>query len=349
MARRDDRAARRRAVVARRMRTIPTVTGAWLVTTLLFGPLLLAAIVVDSARAVTTGKPFVATRMLAFGWVYLTAETVGIVAAFAIWMLGAGFARPHGRRYLAWNYALQRLWSGTIGRAAVGLLRLRLDVTGADQVTSGPFLLLTRHASIVDNLLPSALVANPNHLRVRYVMKQELLADPCLDIVGSRLPNYFVDRKARDPAGEIARVKALAAGIGRRDAVLIYPEGTRFTPDRQRKAVARLERRDPSRHAWASHLRHVLPPRLGGPLALLEAAPDADVVICAHAGFEGFATFGDLWSGALLGAEVHVRFTRFAAASLPPDREGRAAWIDEQWTAVDAWIDRQSAARMGGP
>ena len=37
-------------------------------------------------------------------------------------------------------------------------------------------------------------------------------------------------------------------------------------------------------------MRNLLPPRLTGPLALLERAPDLDVVFCGHVGFDGFWT-----------------------------------------------------------
>jgi len=36
------------------------------------------------------------------------------------------------------------------------------------------------------------------------VLKRELLADPCLDIVGNRLPNHFLDRHATDSGPELA-------------------------------------------------------------------------------------------------------------------------------------------------
>ena len=39
-------------------------------------------------------------------------------------------------------------------------------------------------------------VSRRYHLRLRYVLKRELLWDPCLDIVGQRVPNIFVDRDA---------------------------------------------------------------------------------------------------------------------------------------------------------
>ncbi|MGB3051137.1 MAG: hypothetical protein WBB42_09060 [Polyangiales bacterium] len=54
----------------------------------------------------------------------------------------------------------------------------------------GPTILLMRYASILDTLLTSVYLQGPTQWRVRYILKQELLFDPCLDIVGNALPNY---------------------------------------------------------------------------------------------------------------------------------------------------------------
>ena len=108
----------------------------------------------------------------------------------------------------------------------------------------GPVIVMMRHASIVDNLLPAGLVSLPHRIRLRYVLKKELLWDPVLDIGGQRLPNVFVRREG-DSATEITRIRRLAIGLTERDGVLIYPEGTRFTAKKRDQAIRRLERTDP--------------------------------------------------------------------------------------------------------
>ena len=60
-------------------------------------------------------------------------------------------------------------------------------------------------------LLAAALLSRPHGVRLRYVLKRELLWDPCLDIVGHRLPNAFVRRGSRDTAGDVAAVRGLMA------------------------------------------------------------------------------------------------------------------------------------------
>ena len=119
-----------------------------------------------------------------------------------------------------------------------------------------------------------ALAGEPVHHRLRYVLKRELLWDPCLDIVGHRLPNCFIERGAKISAPEIERIRGLAQDLGPTDGVLIYPEGTRFTPERREAVLARIEARgDTALLERARALQNVLPPRLGGSLALLEESP----------------------------------------------------------------------------
>lgn len=292
-------------------------------------PLLLAvALAVDAVRWAVRRRPWMATRLTLFLWVYLAAEAAAIVALFLAWAL------PPRGRLVERTYRLQAWWAALLFGAARRLFSLRFDVEGADDVVPGPIVVLMRHASIVDNLLPAVLVAAPHGLRLRYVLKRELLSDPAIDIAGGRLPNCFVLRGADDAEAEIARVRALADGLGPREGVLIYPEGTRFTAEKRRRAIERVPR--------AAGLEHVLPPRPAGTLAVLDTG--ADVVVCVHHGLDGFASIGDLWRGGLVRRTVRVRFSRFAGASLPEGREARTDWLWQRWQEVDDWIGAEGAA-----
>jgi 1-acyl-sn-glycerol-3-phosphate acyltransferase len=97
--------------------------------------------------------------------------------------------------------------------------------------------LVMRHASILDTLLPSVYVRGLTQWRVRYILKQELLLDPCLDIVGNALPNYFVDRTGHRQR-EFEGIRALVKDLGD-DGVLVYPEGTRFSEEKLVRAQTR--------------------------------------------------------------------------------------------------------------
>jgi 1-acyl-sn-glycerol-3-phosphate acyltransferase len=273
---------------------------------------------------------------------HLHCEVAGIVVSTAVWL--ASFPRTRGRRqrYLARNLALETWWAQTLFDGGSRIFGFRLETQGEEAMEASPLLLLLRHASIADTLLGAVLVQARHGTRLRYVLKRELLWDPCLDLVGNRTPNYFVRRGSPDSAQEIRGVTQLVRDLGPGDGVLIYPEGTRFTPEKSERILARLREEGGGEIlALAESLRHVLPPRLGGTLALLDSG--VDVVFGAHTGFEAAGTFWDLWAGSLVGRVIRASFWRVPAAEIPAERDARIRWLFENWARVDAWVGAEHA------
>jgi 1-acyl-sn-glycerol-3-phosphate acyltransferase len=299
-----------------------------------------AGLAIDTVRRVASAVPPTAARLALFLWVYLAAEVVGLAALAALWLASLGGRRRAWLLDRTWRF--QQLWAGTLFDAVRVLFRVQLEVTGGDAVAPGPVIVLIRHASIVDNLLPANLVARPHQIRLRYVLKRELLADPCLDVAGRRLPNYFV-RRGTGEAQEVERVRELAHGLGADEGVLIYPEGTRFTPERRARAIERIAESDSHLAARARRIRHLLPPRLGGVGALLDGAPDADVVVIAHHGFDGLRLISDIWRGGLVGLVVRVRVTRVPRSAVPTEAAARADWLYDLWQDIDDWLGARFA------
>jgi len=318
----------------RRLVTIPGFIAAWLLwlgATPLWLPL---AAIVDLARR-SRGLALRSGILVAF---YLSWELLGVAISAALWVW-RGVARIDSERWTDLHFRLEAWWGTGLFRAVVMLFGLRLEVEGDADLGRGPYLLLLRHASTGDTLLSSALVSRPHDLRLRYVLKRELLWDPCLDIVGRRLPNVFLDRLSDDPEREIRRLRGLAADLGRRDGVLIYPEGTRFSESKKQRVLGRFSQAgDAKMLEYARSLTCTLPPRPGGTLALLEAAPEADVVVCAHTGFESAASLANIWKGSLVHQVIRVQFRRIARTDMPLGREARADWLFEEWRRVDAWV-----------
>jgi 1-acyl-sn-glycerol-3-phosphate acyltransferase len=277
-------------------------------------------------------------RLLGLVWVFLLAELLGVIVAACLWLRHLVQPRRDHDRFLEDNYRLQRWWARLLLGAAARLLRLRFRVEGDATAVPGPVVVLMRHTSIVDTILPVVFLGARHGLRLRYVLKTELRLDPCLDIVGHRLPNCFVNR-AGETEREVAAVGRLADGLGPRDGALIYPEGTRFEPGKLARAQAKLAELDPELHALSLRLRHVLPPRPGGTLALLEHAlpQGADVVIFAHKGLERLVRLHDVLSGKAVGTEVCLRLWRIAGTEVPAERQARLRWLFERWHEVDAF------------
>lgn len=324
------------ATWGRRAVTIPTYFSLWALATTALPVLLLLAGAFDTMA----GRRWATARCVLFIVFYLTCEVAGVVAAFAVWLLRAVVGRE---RYLHWNFRLECWWANALFTAAQRIFSMRLAVEGADVVNRGPFLLFLRHAAVGDTLLPAILISRPHGIVLRYVLKQELLWDPCLDIVGNRLINCFVHRGSGDSDREVAAVGELSEDLGPNEGVLIYPEGTRFTEKKRQRILDRLKQRgDADLLRRAASLRHVLPLRLGGTFALLEHNRCADVVFCAHVGFEGAATFGNLVDGTLIGQAIQVSFWRIPFDNVPSDPTERNEWMWGQWKRVDDWVGRRA-------
>jgi 1-acyl-sn-glycerol-3-phosphate acyltransferase len=333
----DERADRepRGSKVARRLKTIPPILLGFVLVTALLPLLVLGALLVDLFRAITSRKPFMALRLVAFLWIYLAADTSALLAMFALW-LASGFGRNRERMADS-TWHLQQFWVRVLLGSVKLLFGVRIVDEGAECLRPGPVIVLIRHASIVDNLLPSALVAARERIRLRYIIKRELLSEPCLDVGGQRLPNYFVRRDTGEKI-ERQRIGELARGMGSEDGLLLYPEGTRFTAERRQRALEKIAERDPQRAARLEPIEYLLPPKVGGLLAVLDEAPQADVVLMVHHGFDGLRLISDIWGGALVNREINVRFTRITSDQIPSDREQRVEWLDGLWLEADRWV-----------
>lgn len=316
--------------LARRLITVTTVYVAFLTVTALLPLLLVTALLVDLGLKVAKHRPMMAVRLVSFGWLYLLGEAWGLV------VLAATAPLPKNRAEQA-AFQLQTRWTAWNFRAVRTIFGLDFAVDGQEQVLPGPIVLLSRHASLIDTLLPAWYVSRETGLKLRYVLKKELLWDPALDVAGNRMPNHFVDRGSSDSARDLEAIRDLARGLKSSEAVLIYPEGTRYSEEKRERYVRRFASRSGAVARIAGDLRNVLPPRPGGTLALLEAST-ADVVVLAHRGLEGFARVKDMWEGGIVGSRIDVSFRRIARSSIPSDRSDRVTWLFETWQEVDEWV-----------
>lgn len=313
---------------ARRFVTIPVFLLATTVMTLLLPAVVLAGAVLSLVPALRG-----TWRTLLFVTGYLWCETIGILVSILIWV-----RYREQDEFLTANYRLQCWWANTLKRLAEILFQLHFDITGAKALEGQAALMMPRHASIADTIIPMVFYAIPFGLRLRYVLKQELLIDPCLDIVGNRLPNLFVDRSGQDSESARRGVAELMQGLGANEGVLIYPEGTRFS-ESKREALRARQRDNAALIAQLDRWRLLMPPRLGGTLALLDGNPGRDLVFCAHTGFEGSSHFSNLLNGGWVGAQVRIHFWRVPFHAVPKNREERVTFLFEQWDLMEKTVN----------
>jgi 1-acyl-sn-glycerol-3-phosphate acyltransferase len=328
-------------MLGRRLVSVPAFLLAWLLWLAAAPFWLPLAAIVDAVR----GSGWVALRSAAALLLYLSCEAVGLAASAALWIWRRA-ARGDTERWADAHFRLQAWWGTALFRGLVLLFGLRVEIEGDAELVRGPYVLVVRHASTMDTLLASALVCRPHRIRLRYVLKRELLWDPCLDVVGNRLPNVFVDRFSGDSSREIGQISELARDLGPRDGVLIYPEGTRFAREKRARVIEKFRREgDEKMLEYARCLEFVLPPRPRGTLAILEAAPRADVVVCTHTGFEGAASLAAIWNGELLHQTIRVQFRRIPRDAIPAGREAAFDWLLGEWRRVGAWVGEHTDAR----
>ena len=324
----------------RRARTIPLMLTATVVGVLASPVILAAAAVVDLAKS-RFRLPTV--RVTLFLLQYGINDSVEILLAPLYWMLAGLGTRLDQPASIARHERLQRWSIDVLARRAEQLLGLRLDIdpASAAALTPGPVIVLCRHVNIVDASLPTLLYQRLGY-RTRGVIMAELLADPGFDLIYTRTGSVFIPRENGPDA--ITKVRTLGQRLDSMTAIVIFPEGRLFHPGRLERAKTRLALENPRRATRLNALRHVLPPRPGGALALVDTIP-ADVVVIAHTGLDQYPSFTQLAKAVPLRSPIHVTAWRVPREQIPDGDVERIAWLDEQWLRVDGWVAAGSVGR----
>ncbi|MGA1565242.1 MAG: 1-acyl-sn-glycerol-3-phosphate acyltransferase [Ilumatobacteraceae bacterium] len=321
----------------RLLRRVVTLPALFAVSTLvtITAPLWITGVFVTDLLRSPRRRPL--TRLGLFGWAWCLTECAGVLAAFGLWL--SGRSRDH-----AAHYRLMAWWAGRLMRHMTHAMQIKIEVVGAESLAGGRAVVMSRHASLADSLVSAWVICTCNGLWPRYVLKRELILDPCLDVVGLRVPNHFVHRGAADSAGDLQALRALAATVDDRSIAVIFPEGTRSSPEKRRRALDAIKRRDPERAERVGGLRNLLPIRPSGALALLEGAPDADVIFAWHTGFDGLDTFGGIIRMLRYGGdECRFVMRRVQRCEVPADVAG---WLDGEWARMDGEVTRVLGERQ---
>ncbi|MEM9131441.1 MAG: 1-acyl-sn-glycerol-3-phosphate acyltransferase [Actinomycetota bacterium] len=308
---------------------------------------LLPILLIGAALADAWGRlwRFPTVRLVMCAVVYLAHEWIGLLLAAGLRMAElVGVFRNRPGRQIEIYRSIQAWWASSLMRWAGRFLRVRFDMADLDTLPTKGFIVLSRHASMVDAVLPAVIVADGLDRFIHYVLKAELQWDANLNVYGRRLGNYFVQREG-DGDAEAAAIAHFARGTQPDSALVIFPEGTYSTPARRAKVRASLAAKgEDELAALATELNHLLPPKPGGTLALLDSQPDLDVVVVGHVGLEGVTDAG-LRKRLPLRHPVVVRWWVHERSTIPTDDEKRIAWLNDQWRSLDRWVDDVAAER----
>jgi 1-acyl-sn-glycerol-3-phosphate acyltransferase len=285
-------------------------------------------------------------RLVCFALAWFLAETAALTVFACLWLVSGFGGRLDTEPYRNRHYAVMRWYLGVICRAARRTCGLRIEVDGppdSGEIASRPLIVLSRHAGPGDSLLLVHHLLAACRRRPRVVMKSVLQLDPSLDVAANRLPNVFVKRRQGSHA--IEQIGRLAAGLDSQGALLLFPEGGNWTPQRWVRAIVRLRRQGLDHLAErAVAIPHLLPPRVGGVATAIAACPSADVIFVAHTGLDAMVSARDVWRSLSGDVTVRARWWRVPAGEVPraADREAQVDWLYDWWRRLDAWITAEN-------
>jgi 1-acyl-sn-glycerol-3-phosphate acyltransferase len=324
----------------------PVTVVVWLIgcaACLAASPLLLA---LGKAVQLLTGRreSLITTQLIL---AYLRYELAALLACGGLWLASGAGTLIHTARFQRLHWRLLGWYMG--GLATAGRRALSIDVRAdlSPEVSRAleldrPLIVLSRHAGPGDTVFILDLLTSRFRRRPSVVFKQSIAIDPCVDILAHRLPHAMLDTSDRGAAE--ARIEQVTSELRSRGALLLFPEGGNFTPERRRSALARLRRKGRRRSAArAEDMPHVLPPHPSGTLAALRARKDFDVVFIAHTGLGLAAYPGQIWRDMPIGRTLRVRLWLEPSAQVPATEDEQVAWLYDWWERIDDWIEAQPA------
>ena len=302
---------------------------------------LLIAVVVDLMERARGSNGFRRSRAVLLVSTLIVVDFVAFLVTLSVFALSPRGASPRRDARFHW---LMTAWTTAIIRVLAATVPFSIDRSGIAGVSLANTIVISRHRSLLDAVLPASIIGQAG-LMARYTLKEDLRWEPNIDLVGHAIPHRFVTRAPENLDAELARIRELGSFIGPDSAGLIFPEGTFFTERRKEQVVTSLERRDPKHAESARRMRYLLPPRPGGTLALLEGAPDADVVIMGHVGFEPFGTLTEILQNLGGQNQVTMKAWRYPRSQIPADQSDQIDWLFERWLELDEWIAQEHGAR----
>ncbi len=267
---------------------------------------------------------------------YLFNDSIEILLTPLLWLVAGFGTRIHSRGSQRRHARLQRWSVDVLARRADRLLGLRLEVHGAEALRPAPAVVLSRHVSVTDASLPLVIYGRDTAYDVKGVIMAEMLVDPGFDLLyarPARCSSTAIAPRARNARSD----HSASNSTGDRWGSSVRKAGP-SDPTRCSARMQRLDDTDPVRAERLRPLRHVLPPRPGGVLSMLEGAPSADVVFIDHVGFESVPSIGELCRSAPLDDAIQVSVRRVPRGELPEDRDGLVKWLDEEWLRLDRWV-----------
>ena len=323
--------------LVRRPISITILTISFLLVPIVLVVGLFIGVIVDLFRAARGDRRFRSSRSVVLICALLTVDFIFFLGVLTIFLASLFVARPTSD---ARFHRIMTNWATMLMRVIGVVIPMEIDLSELADFSFANSIVVARHRSLLDAVLPASIIGGAG-LKARYTLKEDLRWEPNIDLVGHAIPHRFITRDPENLERELERIRDLGETLDDRSAAVIFPEGTFFTERRKQQIVSSLERRNPGRADAARSINHLLPPRPGGTLALLDGAPNADVVVFGHIGFEPFGTIPEILRNIGGSHPVRVKAWRFPRSEVPDDRDDRIDWLFERWIELDRWVDSE--------
>jgi len=217
----------------------PITVTVWLVMSvvcLALSPLLLALAVTGRPQALIFARLVVT---------YFALELSTLIACATLWLASGGGLLMGTQRFQRLHYRLLRWFVHGFARRCLASFDIRVPAEESTEASralesDGPLLFFSRHGGPGDTILLIDRLLTRFDRLPSVVFKQSVALDPCVDLIGHRLPHAVLDTSQKEECE--ARIEEVAAGLGRRGVLVLFPEGGNFTPERRRGALADRER-----------------------------------------------------------------------------------------------------------
>ena len=277
---------------------------------------------------------------------YIMWEDIGLVVE--CWYLRFRSPRGTSSTWDADHLALIHQALRNVMNTARRLVGFKIEIEG--ELTVGrpghPLVVISRHAGPADSLAIASLLTSKAGRIPRIVVADAMLWDPGIAMVLQRLDSYFVPSRSGAGDDRSRGVAELASTLSGKDAMLIFPEGRNWTPDRHEDMVQRLRGRgEVERAERAEKTPWVLEARSRGIASIREHAPHADVMVIAHTGLEMLASPWQVVKALPFRNGLLIRGQTHRSEDVPTEPDEVAAWLSEQWRGVNDWVDAHVTGR----
>ncbi len=265
-------------------------------------------------------------------------EFFGLLAAFVLWVAFGFGLRIRSPRSQRLHNRFFGHWLELVTRAMRFYLGFEFTLPVTERI-DGPILTFARHAGPGDAFLLARTVICDYNRQLRMLGASKLLWDPFLSHMMLRTPHHFVGLRGSNGAADLESIAQMCATMDNDSVAIIFPEGGNWTPRRWLESIESLT--NSGRHERAERatgLANVLPPRIAGALAAVQACDDMTVVFVAHAGLGDLHSLGAIWRNVPLRRNVQATYWSVPSADIPTDRTEFGDWLFDQWAAIDTWI-----------